>query len=70
MVMLITMMITRIQMTMTITGAGDGAQAGKMALTLTDGGQEDCAGQKHHHHHCHHQVWALVDRLAYDSYAL
>ena len=34
---------------MTMTGAGDGAQAGEMALALTDGRQEDCPGQKHHH---------------------
>ena len=41
MITMITFMITRIKMT---TGAGDRAQTGNMALSLTDGGQEDCAG--------------------------
>ena len=31
-------------MMMTIIGAGDRAQEGKMAFDLTYGGQEDCAG--------------------------
>ena len=39
-----TTMITIMMMMMTIIGAGDRAQAGKMAFDLTYGGQEDCAG--------------------------